>query len=63
MIYNPVENRFYKQVAIAAHDKEGNMLNVRENPKAILRNGITVILVPAGGCIGEWEEVVDLKSS
>jgi len=61
MVYNPVENRFYKQVAITAHDQLGQMLNVRDDPKKELSEGTTVTLIPAGGCISEWEEAVDYK--
>lgn len=61
MIYNPVENRFYKQVAITAYKQSGQMLNVREDPKKELPEGITVTLIPAGGCISEWEEAIDYK--
>ena len=59
MIYNPVENRFYKQVAITAYKQSGQMLNVREDSKKELPRGTTVTLIPAGGCISEWEEAID----
>jgi len=59
MIYNPVENRFYNQVAISAYKQSGQMLNVRDDPKKELPNGTTVTLIPAGGCISEWEEAID----
>jgi len=58
MVYNPVENRFYKQVAVTAHEKL-EMLNVRDNPKKELPEGTTIILIPTGGCISEWEEPID----
>ncbi|NIQ04194.1 MAG: hypothetical protein GWO20_00215, partial [Candidatus Korarchaeota archaeon] len=51
MVYNPVENRFYKQVAVIAYDESGQSLNIREDPKKQLPAGITVTLIPAGGCI------------
>ena len=59
MIYNPVQNRFYKQVAVSAYEESGQPLNVRDDPKKALPEGITVILIPAGGCISEWEETLD----
>ena len=59
MIYNPFENRFYKQVAITAYKQSGQTLNVRDDPKKELPEGITVTLIPAGGCITEWEEAID----
>jgi len=61
MIYNPVENRFYKQAAISAYDESGQLLNVRDDPKKELPEGITIILIPTGGCISEWEEAIDYK--
>ena len=61
MVYNPVENRFYKQVAVAAHGEQNKMLNVRDNPKKELPEGVTIILIPAGGCISEWEEAIDYE--
>ena len=59
MIYNPVENRFYKQVAISAYSQSGQMLNVRDNPRKEIPDGTTVTLIPSGGCISEWEEAID----
>jgi hypothetical protein len=59
MIYNPVENRFYKQVAITAYNQSGQMLNMRDDPKKELLKGATVTLIPAGGCITDWEETID----
>jgi len=58
MVYNPIENRFYKQVAVTAHKESGEMLNVRDNPKKELPEGATIILIPTGGCISEWEEAL-----
>jgi len=59
MIYNPLENRFYKQVAVAAYREGEDMINLRVDPKQKLPNGVTVVLIPAGGCISEWEETVN----
>jgi len=61
MIYSPVENRFYNQVAVTAYKESGQMLNVRDDPKKELVEGITVTLIPAGGCISEWQEVIDYE--
>ncbi len=61
MIYNPIENRFYKQVAVTAYKGSGQMLNVRDDPEKELEGGVTVILIPAGGCIGEWEKAIDYE--
>lgn len=59
MVYNPVENRFYEQVAVSAHKQSGQMLNLRANPTQELPDGITIVLIPAGGCISKWEEAID----
>jgi hypothetical protein len=61
MVYNPVKNRFYKQVAITAYDETGQTLNVRDDPKRELPTGITITLIPVGGCISEWEEAISYK--
>jgi len=61
MIYNPVENKFYKQVALTAYDEPGQMLNLRDDPKKELPGGVAIVVIPAGGCISEWEEVADYK--
>jgi hypothetical protein len=42
MIYNPVENRFYKQVATTAYNQSGQRLNMRDDPKKELPEGIPV---------------------
>ena len=59
VVYHPVEERFYKQVAVQAYTKPGVYLNLRANPKLALPNNTTIILVPQGPCISEWEETVD----
>jgi len=61
MIYNPVENRFYNQVALAAYKEGGDMINLRVDPKQTLPVNVTVVLIPSGGCISEWEEAIDFE--
>jgi hypothetical protein len=46
-------------VAVTAYNKLNKMLNVRDNPKKELPEGTTIILIPTGGCISEWEEALD----
>ena len=58
MIYNPVENRFYKQVAVAAYDEGKFIIDLRIDPKKALPRSAVVIVIPAGGCISEWEEAI-----
>ena len=59
MVYQPFENRFYKQVAIQGYTSPGSFLNVRNNPKEPLPDGVTIVLAPEGPCISEAEVAVD----
>jgi hypothetical protein len=61
MVYNPIENRFYKQVAITAYTKNGRMLNIRENLESRLPEDAIIILIPTEGCISDWEEPINYK--
>jgi len=61
MIYNPVENRFYKQVAIRAHAESDPRVDIRKDPRKKLPEKTTIILIPAGGCISEWEEALNYE--
>jgi hypothetical protein len=58
MVYNPVQNTFYRQVGVSAYKKEGGMLNLRKDPTQSLPDGVKVILVPDGICITSWEEPI-----
>ena len=61
MVYNPIERRFYNQVAITAYtveDDERRILDVRKNPTRTLAAFTTVILVPEGVCITEFEKPI-----
>lgn len=59
MTYHPREERFYKQVGIQAHTKSQSFIGVRENPKMMLPNDVTLVLIPEGGCVTGWEKIVD----
>jgi len=61
MIYDPVRNRFYNQVAVAAYTKSADMVNLRADPRQNLPTDATVVLIPSGGCISEWEIAVDYQ--
>lgn len=61
MVYNSAENRFYKQVAVAAYKEGEDMIDLRVDPKQKLPANVTVVLIPAGGCISEWEEAIDFE--
>ncbi len=61
MIYVPVRNRFYNQVAVTAYLEGGDMINLRADPKQSLPADVTVVLIPSGGCISEWEIAIDYQ--
>ncbi len=61
MTYDPVRNRFYNQVAVAAYLEGGDMVNLRADPRQNLPPGATVVLIPSGGCISEWEIAMDYQ--
>ncbi len=61
MIYDPVRNRFYNQVAVTAYLEGGDMINLRADPKQNLPADVTVVLIPSGGCISEWEIAIDYQ--
>jgi hypothetical protein len=61
LIYNPVTNRFYNQVAVTAYLENGEMANLRTDPKQNLPAGAIVVLIPSGGCISEWEMAIDYQ--
>lgn len=58
-VFNPIEERFYKQAAITAYAKPRKFLKVKSNPKMNLPDGATVYVLPDGPCITEGEEVID----
>ena len=61
MIYDPVRNRFYNQVAVTAYLEGGDMINLRADPKQNLPADVTVVLIPSGGCISEWEIAINYQ--
>jgi len=48
-------------VAVTAYEESGQVLSVRDDPKKELPKEVTIILIPAGGCISEWEEAIDYE--
>ncbi len=58
MTYHPIEERFYRQVAVQAYERPGVLIPVRQNPKMPLPDGAFIILIPEGPCIAEWEDVM-----
>jgi len=63
MAYYPCEERFYKQVAVQAYTPTEPFLNIREDPKRLLPNDATVVLVPEGGCTTDWEQPMTCAGS
>ena len=61
-VYNPIEERFYKQAAITAYAKPRKFLKVKSNPKTNLPDGTIVYILPDGPCITEGEEVIDYNT-
>lgn len=58
MVYNPIEDRFYKQVGLHAFTTPGSFYNIRDNVRHKLLDGMTIILIPDAGCIGDFEEAL-----
>jgi len=58
MTYHPVEERFYKEVAVQAYEQPRVFIPVRQNPGMTMRDVAIIILIPEGPCITEWEDVV-----
>lgn len=61
MMWNPIENRFYKQIAISAYTKNQKFFEVRKDPWLVLPDGLTVFL-GLGLCKSESEEIVDFET-
>ncbi len=61
MMWNPIENRFYKQIAISAYTENQKFFEVRKDPWLVLPDGLTVFL-GLGLCKSESEEVVDYET-
>ena len=61
MLYNPLTDRFYKQVGVHAYTEPGKFYNVRDNVRQVLPDRTIVVIIPNAGCIGEWEEVLEYK--
>jgi hypothetical protein len=61
-LYHPVEKRFYKQASIIAYTGPGKFLNIRDDPKMELPEGVIVHVNPEGPCITEGEDVIDYET-
>jgi hypothetical protein len=61
LMWNPIEKRFYRQIALSAYKKENKFFEVRKNPELKLPDGLTIFL-GLGLCKSESEEVVDFET-
>jgi len=60
LMWNPIEERFYRQIALSAYTSDNRFFEVRKNPKLVLPDGLTIFL-GLGLCKSESEEVVDFE--
>ncbi len=61
MMWNPIEKRFYKQIALSAYTQDNKFFEVRENPYLVLPDGLTIFL-GLGLCKSESEEIIDFET-
>jgi hypothetical protein len=61
MMWNPIEKRFYKQIALSAYSKDNKFFEARKNPYLELPDGLTIFL-GLGLCKSEGEEIVDFET-
>ena len=61
MTWNPLQKRFYKQIALSAYTKNNEFFEVRKHPELILPDGLTIYL-GLGLCKSEGEEIVDFET-
>jgi len=57
LTFHPLEQRFYKHVALTAYSKSERFLDVRRNPHLTLPDGAVIVLALTL-CQSEWEEIV-----
>jgi len=60
-MWNPIEKRFYRQIALSAYTKDNKFFEVRRNPQLKLPDGLTIYL-DLRLCKSESEEIVDLET-
>ena len=61
LLWNPIEKRFYRQIARSAYTKDNKFFEVRKNPQLKLPDGLTIYL-GLGLCKSEGEEIVDFET-
>jgi len=57
LTFHPLEQRFYKHVALTAYSRSERFLDVRKNPYLTLPDGAVIVLALTL-CQSEWEEVI-----
>ncbi len=61
MTWNPLQKRFYKQIALSAYTEDREFFEVRKNPELALPSSLTIFL-GLGLCKSEAEEIVDFET-
>jgi hypothetical protein len=61
LLWNPIEKRFYRQIALSAYTIDNKFFEVRKNPQLKLPDGLTIYL-GLGLCKSESEEIVDFET-
>ena len=61
LMWNPIEKRFYRQIALSAYTKDNKFFEVRKNPQLKLPDGLTIYF-GLGLCKSESEEIVDFET-
>lgn len=61
MVWNPIEKRIYKQIAVPAYHGNRKFFDIGKTPYDMLPEGLTIYL-GLGLCKSEWEEVVDYET-
>ena len=60
-VYNPIEQRFYEQIAIHAYTESQPFLDVRNNPKMQLPDNTTIVLIPGGPCVSAGDKPISYE--
>jgi hypothetical protein len=57
-IFNPKENRFYRQIGINAYTEKGDFINIREDPLQILPENSRIYILTKGPCISDFDQIL-----
>ena len=61
LMWNPIEKRFYRQIALSAYTKDNKFFEVRKNPQLKLPDELTIYF-GLGLCKSESEEIVGFET-